>query len=114
MNNIKKLLFYIAILIANISYLQAQLTNNGSMPINVIMYNNYVAPSNGKSPRGRLNKQGTVIPAGQNVAFLPNTTSIDIYYGNGNIAGIHANINQNFDYTISPAEGGWILTQDIQ
>ncbi|MBP6869633.1 hypothetical protein KBC04_02020 [Candidatus Babeliales bacterium] len=109
-----KLIFLACTLLSSLSMLAGHLTNNGSVPINLIMYNNYVAPANGKSARGRLNQDGVVIQAGQNVNFLTGTSSIDVYYGNGNIAGIHANISPNFDYTISTAEGGWILTQDVQ
>lgn len=94
-------------------YLQAGgLTNNGNSPINVVMYANYVAPTQTISAKGRLNKQGTVVPAGQNIDFISATTSIDIYYGNGTYAALHADINANFEYTISPGPNGWILTQD--
>jgi len=92
------------------------LTNNGSVPVNVIMYNNYVAPTKTQSARGRLNTQGVIIPPGQNINFIPNTTSIDVYYGNGNIPGIHANIQNFSSYTISPglqANEAWVVTQDI-
>lgn len=88
------------------------LTNNGSVPVNVIMYNNYIAPTDRMSARGRLNIQGIVIPAGQNVNFLPSTTSIDVYYGNGNLEGIHADVNNNFSYTIRPGDPKWVITQD--
>ena len=106
------LLWFISIFIIATTNIQAQITNNGSVPINIIMYNNYVAPANGKSAKGRLNDQGFVVPAGQNVSFIPGTSSVDIYYGNGNIPGIHATVNTNFKYTVSPAADGWILTQD--
>ena len=91
------------------------LTNNGSVPVNVVMYNNYVAPTATTSAKGRLNTQGIVIPAGQNVNFLPGTTSIDVFYGNGNIPGIHATVDVSRGYTIAPGmvlNNPWVITQD--
>jgi hypothetical protein len=92
------------------------LTNNGSVPVNVIMYNNYTAPTKTRSARGRLNSQGMIIPPGQNINFIPNTTSIDVYYGNGNIPGIHADVQNFSSYTISPGQQlneSWVVTQDF-
>jgi hypothetical protein len=89
------------------------LTNNGSVQVNVVMYSNYIAPTATNSARGRLNTQGVIIPAGQNINFVPGTTSIDVYYGNGNVAGIHYDVNVNFSYTITPGNQGWTITQDI-
>lgn len=88
------------------------LTNNAAVPINVVMYSNYVAPTAKISAKGRLNGQGLIIPGGNNITFLPGTTSIDVYYGDEHTAGIHADINTNFSYTISPAPTQWIITQD--
>lgn len=105
--------FMLSILLYESVYLQAGgLTNNGNIPINVVMYANYVAPTQNITAKGRLNKQGTVVPAGQNIDFIPATTSIDIYYGNGTYSALHADINSNFEYTISPGPNGWVLTQD--
>ena len=88
------------------------LTNNGSVAVNVVMYNNYIPSTEKYSARGRLNAQGIIIPPGQNITFLPNTTSIDVYYGNGNLPGVHAAVSNNYSYTISPGVNAWVITQD--
>lgn len=88
------------------------LTNNSSVNINIVMYNNYIAPTEKTSARGRLNGQGIIIPPGNNASFLPNTTSVDIFYGDGDNSGIHSIVNSNFSYTVYPHEKIWILTQD--
>jgi len=114
MNQLTKISFVFLLTHNIIAYAVGSLTNNGSVPVNVVMYSNYVAPTNTVSAKGRLNTQGIVIPAGQNINFLPGTSSIDVYYGNGNVAGIHAAINGNFSYTISPGDRSWVITQDQQ
>ncbi len=114
MKNLTKLGIILLLTQSGIITALGSLTNNGSVPVNVIMYNNYTAPTDKISARGRLNTQGITIPAGQNVNFLPNTLSIDVYYGNGNVPGVHADINNNSSYTITPGEKTWTITQDVQ
>ena len=94
---------------------QGQLTNNGNMPINVIMYgSNYIAATKTNTARGRINSQGMLIPAGQNANFVPGTLSIDIFYGNGTEEGLHVPIQNSQNYTISPGSPVWTVTQDIR
>jgi len=90
-----------------------QLTNNGSVQVNVVMYgNNYKQKTDKKSAQGRLNDQGIIIPAGQNVNFLPGTSHIEVYYGNGTLKGSHFDIVQNTSYTLYPGSPEWSMTQD--
>jgi hypothetical protein len=99
----------------SISYALGSLTNNGSVPVNVVMYNSSYRPAQklagqvGKSAQGRLNTQGIVIPAGNNINFLPNTASIDVFYSDIQ-AGIHIDINANSSYTINPDSPVWTIT----
>ncbi|MGZ6250605.1 MAG: hypothetical protein ACXWL2_01105 [Candidatus Chromulinivorax sp.] len=91
---------------------EGQLTNNSNGPVNVVFYLNYIPPTDKNSPKGRINKEGVIIPAGNSVSFAPKTTSIDIYYTNGMI---HANVNSSNNYTILPSakiNAPWTLTAD--
>lgn len=101
----------------SLSYTLGSLTNNGSVPVNVVMYNSSYKPAQkiagqvGRSAQGRLNSQGIVIPAGNNVNFLPNTASIDVFYSDIQ-AGIHVDINSNSSYTVNPDSPAWTISLD--
>jgi hypothetical protein len=85
------------------------LTNNGNISINVVMYKNYQVGSLGNSPKGRTRGQGYTIPSGQNIDIENGVTSIDIFYS-AEKPGIHANINANNSYMISPDTPTWTIT----
>jgi hypothetical protein len=111
----KKTILAILLLAQTIGAIAAvgSLTNNGNMPVNVVMYNsNYTAATSTISAKGRISAQGLIIPAGQNVDFITGTTSIDIFYGNGSQPPLHATITTNNSYTINPGSPTWSITQD--
>jgi hypothetical protein len=117
-NHMKKIIVTLLLLgQVSLSYAVGMLTNNGSVPVNVIMYNSSYKPAQkiagqvGKSAQGRINSPGTIIPAGNNVNFLPNTTSVDVFYSDIQ-AGIHVDVNLNSSYTINPDAPVWTISLD--
>lgn len=110
----KCILFFIAIVLTYYSNVlgsstNGQITNNSNWPINIVMYSgNYAPATTTKSAQGRLG-QGLVIPAGNNGNFITGTNSVDIFYGEGNLPGIHVNVNYMYSYTFGPS----IITQTL-
>ncbi len=95
------------------------ITNNSNNPVNVIFYDGaWTAITTGAgntlgiSSKGRIGHQGTLIPGGQNINFPPGgIKSIDVHYGNGTLAPLHAPVEPNNSYTINPGVT-WSVTID--
>lgn len=95
------------------------ITNNANGSINIVFYKAYVAPTTGtnttlgRSAQGRSSNstQGTVITAGQNYNMPPDATSMDVFYGNGTLPPLHAQVSTGLNYTVNPG-AQWTITQD--
>ena len=90
------------------------LTNNGNIPVNVVMYGSSYQPVNaktGRSAQGKMRGQGYLIPAGQNIDIERGAASIDVFYS-AEKPGIHVTINSSSSYTLNPDSPTWTVTTD--